>query len=110
MIKSVKSENENAPVVGRGARENFKSTSQSKPQPPPKSNQNQDYEDKRMASACFSNENKREEWMADYTGVMVTDDLPANTKCWVNVRERISKTGRRYLSVVLRPQDSISRR
>jgi hypothetical protein len=103
--------NENAPAAGQGAREKFKSTRQSKPQPQPKHNQNQDYEDKRNAAACYENLDKSEEWMADFTGVMVTDHLPAGTKCWVNIRKRISrKTGRTYLSVVVRPQDSITRR
>jgi hypothetical protein len=62
---------------------------------------NQDFEDRRNAAACFPNQ-KQEEWEADFTGVLVTEELPAGTKCWVNVRERISRKGERYLSVVLK--------
>jgi hypothetical protein len=62
------------------------------------------YEDRRNAAACFKNKNKREEWHADYLGMMVTEDLPPGTKCWVNVRKRLTRKGEVYLSVVLKPQ------
>jgi len=61
------------------------------------------YEDRRNSAACFKNRDKREDWHADYLGVMVTD-LPAGTKCWVSVRKRLTRKGEVYVSVVLKPQ------
>jgi hypothetical protein len=64
----------------------------------------QDWEDRRNAAACFKNRDKREDWHADFLGMMVTEDLPAGTKCWVNIRKRLTRKGEVNLSVVLRPQ------
>jgi hypothetical protein len=91
--------NENAPAWDRGARKSDSNTS--KPQP---TGAVKDYEDRRNAAACFRNPNKVEEWHADFTGLLVTDNFPAGAKCWVNVYERTDCKGRQYLSVVLRPQ------
>jgi len=53
------------------------------PQPPAvKSNH---YESRRNAAACFKSKKAGE---PHYTGVMVIDDLPTGTKCWVNVGVR----------------------
>jgi len=62
-----------------------------------------DCEDRRNAAACFKN-GKAEDWHADYKGVLVTEELPAGTKCWVNVYIRTTSKGDKYLSVVLKPQ------
>jgi hypothetical protein len=64
----------------------------------------QDWEDRRNAAACFKNRDKREDWHADFIGMMVTEELPAGTKCWVNIRKRLTRKGEVYLSVVLKPQ------
>lgn len=74
----------------------------SKPQPA--NGCNKDFEDRRNASACFRNQNKTEDWHPSYVGVMVTEDLPAGTKCWVNVYVRTSCRGEKYVSVVLKRQ------
>jgi hypothetical protein len=66
---------------------------------------NKDYEDRRNAAACFANPNKTENWHADFTGLLVTEELSAGTKCWVNIYERTDRKGRKYLSVVLKPQE-----
>ena len=63
-----------------------------------------DFEDRRNAAACFRNQNKTEDWHPSYVGVMVTEDLPAGTKCWVNVYVRTSRRGEKYVSVVLKRQ------
>ncbi len=86
--------------VAPGARENF--TSQNRPQPQTKNNK--DFEDRRNAAACFKNPAKREGWHPDYVGVLVTEDLPAGTKCWVNVRKRLTRKGEVYVSVTLKPK------
>lgn len=64
----------------------------------------QDWEDRRNAAACFKNRDKREEWHADYIGVLVPENLQNGTKCWVSVRKRLTRKGETYLSVVLKPQ------
>ncbi len=60
-------------------------------------------EDWRNVAACFPNRDKCEEWHADYLGVMATEELPAGTRVWVNVRQKTDKKGRPFLSVSLRP-------
>ena len=65
-------------------------------------NYDKGYESRRNAASCFKNSEKRENWHADYKGVLVTEDLPAGSKCWVNVYVRTSRKGEQYLSVVLR--------
>lgn len=64
----------------------------------------QAYEDRRNAAACFKNRNKREEWHPDFVGVMVTENLPAGTKCWVSVKKRLTRKGDVYITVTLKPQ------
>jgi len=64
----------------------------------------QDYEDRRNAAACFKNRNKREEWHPEFVGVMVTENLPAGTKCWVTVKKRLTRKGDVYVTVTLKPQ------
>jgi hypothetical protein len=64
------------------------------------------YEDRRNASACFKNDKKTEDWHADFLGLMVTEDLPAGTRVWVNVRKRLTRKGEVYISVVLKRQQS----
>jgi hypothetical protein len=82
-----------------GAREsNWISSNQSH-----REQQSKDFEDRRNAAACFKNV-KAEDWHADYKGVLVTEELPAGTKCWVNVYIRTTSKGDKYLSVVLKPQ------
>jgi hypothetical protein len=94
-------ENENAPTASQRTSQESKA-SQSKTY----SGSGSNYESRRNAAACFRNPRKREDFHPDFTGVIVTDDLPAGTKCWVNIRERVSrKTGQRYLSVEIRPQE-----
>lgn len=97
--------NEDAGVVP-GARKNYHSASESKPQQQGKYNQNQGYEDRRNAAACFANRHKREDWQADFVGVMVVEGLPTDGKVWVNIKERTSRNGQRYLSVVLQEAKS----
>jgi hypothetical protein len=96
--------NETAPAANRGDSQNSK-CSQNKTRSGSGSN-NKDYETRRMAAACFRNPRKRQDFHPDFTGVIVTDDLLAGTKCWVNIRERVSRrTGQRYLSIELRRQE-----
>jgi hypothetical protein len=95
--------NENAPAFDRGARKNVPTPSNTRQDTTGKPNQ-QDWEDRRNAAACFKNQNKREEWHADFLGVMVTEDLPAGTRVWVNVRKRLTRKGEVYVSVVLKQQ------
>jgi hypothetical protein len=78
------------------------STRQSQPQTPETGNK--DFEDRRNAAACFRNQHKSEDWHPSYVGVMVTEHLPAGTKCWVNVHVRTSRKGEKYVSVVLKRQ------
>jgi hypothetical protein len=77
----------------------------SQPQPSQASN-SKDYEDRRNAAACFKNEKKTEDWHADFLGLMVTEELPAGTRLWVNVRKRLTRKGDVYVSVVLKRQQS----
>jgi len=58
------------------------------------------YEDKRNWAACFRNENKREPWMADYTGAVTLED---GQKFWVNLHEKKDRNGKTYFSVGLKP-------
>ncbi len=96
--------NENALTASQGISQ--KSKASLNKSHPGSGNNNKDYEARRNAAACFANPRKREEWHPDFTGVMVLEGLRTGDKCWVNVRERISrKTGKRYLSVYLRPQE-----
>jgi len=39
-----------------------------------------------------------------FSGVMVTEELPAGTRVWVNVRKRLTRKGEVYVSVVLKRQ------
>lgn len=59
---------------------------------------------KRNAAACFKNPNKTEDWHCDFTGALVAEGLQDGEKFWVNVYIRTDKKGRKYLSVVLRPE------
>lgn len=94
--------NENAQAWGPGARKgvlagsNAQSNGAGKPE--------QDWEDRRNAAACFKNKNKTEKWHADFLGLMVTEELPAGTRLWVNVRKRLTRKGDVYVSVVLKRQ------
>jgi hypothetical protein len=92
--------NENAPTLNQGARKFETGKSQSQPA----HGFNQDFEDRRNAAACFKNQNKSQDWHADYKGVLVVEDLPTGTKCWVNCYIRTSRKGEKYLSVVLKRQ------
>jgi hypothetical protein len=91
--------NENTPAWGQGARkfESNQSKSQSR------DGFNKDFEDRRNAAACFKNQ-KSGDWHADYKGVLVTEDLPDGTKCWVNVYIRTSRKGEKHLRIVLKRQ------
>jgi hypothetical protein len=62
-----------------------------------------DFEDRRNAAACFRNKGKKEYWHADYQGVAVVEGLRDGLKIWINIIERISHRGDKYLSVVLKP-------
>jgi hypothetical protein len=99
----VKPRNENAPAWDRGARKLIP-TGSNAPREPVGKHQEQDWEDRRNAAACFKNQNKTEDWHADFLGVMVTEELPAGTKCWVSVRKRLTRNGDIYVSVVLKPK------
>jgi hypothetical protein len=61
-------------------------------------------EARRNAAACFRNPNKKEDWHADFTGVTVAEGIEDGQKIWVNVYLREDRKGRKYLRVVLRPQ------
>jgi hypothetical protein len=39
-------------------------------------------------------------------GIMVVEGLPTGCKVWVNIKERTSRNGQRYLSVVLQRQET----
>ena len=62
------------------------------------------YEDRRNAAACFRNKNKTEDFHPAYVGVMVVEGFKDGDKLWVNVHVRMSRTGEKYVSVVLKPQ------
>jgi hypothetical protein len=96
-------ENENAREVIPERSQRCFGGSNARPNPTGKP-ENQDWEDKRNAAACFKNENKTEDWHADFLGLMVTEDLPAGTRLWVNVRKRLTRKGDVYVSVVLKRQ------
>ena len=98
-------ENENAQAGGPGARKSFGSGSNARPEAAGKPKE-QDWEDRRNAAACFKNEKKTEDWHADFLGLMVTEELPAGTRLWVNVRKRLTRKGDVYVSVVLKRQKS----
>jgi len=93
--------NENAAQAG-GDRKVFPAASNA--QPGANGKPEQDYETRRNAAACFKNEKKTEDWHADFLGLMVTEDLPAGTRLWVNVRKRLTRKGDVYVSVVLKRQ------
>lgn len=90
------------PGNNRGNRNSFPdgSKSQSASSVKPGSGEN---ETRRNAANCFRNPNRTEDWHANFTGCLVTEELPAGTKCWVNVSIRTTKKGDKYLSVVLKP-------
>jgi len=98
-------ENENAPAWDRGARKGVGTDSNAHQAAAGKPEQ-QDWEDRRNAAACFKNEKKTEDWHADFLGLMVTEELPAGTRLWVNVRKRLTRKGDVYVSVVLKRQQS----
>jgi hypothetical protein len=56
-------------------------------------------ESRRGWASCFANE-KTEDWHADFTGV---NTLENGDKYWVNVFKRLTKDGKRFVSVCLRP-------
>lgn len=91
--------NANAPAFDRGERKFDSGTSKPQSVTPFKS---KDHEDRRNAAACFKNKDKREDWHADYAGVMVVAGLREGDKVWVNVHERTSRKGEQYLSVTLK--------
>jgi hypothetical protein len=70
----------------------------------------QDWEDRRNAAACRKNRNKTEEWHPDFVGVMVTENLPAGTRCWVTVKKRADRKGDIYLTVTIKPQKENGKR
>ena len=86
-----------------GARQNFQIDEKNKSNTQPKLNQ-KGYEDRRNAAACFKNRHKREYWQADYVGIAVVEGLRDGDKVWINVKERVSRTGDKYLSVTLQRQ------
>jgi hypothetical protein len=77
----------------------------SQPQPSQASNP-KDYEDRRNAAACFKNPRKSEDWMPDFVGVAVVEGLGDGDKVWINIREKVSRKGERYLSVAIKRQQS----
>jgi hypothetical protein len=90
--------NQNARAGGSGAGKDSRQQNQSQTPGPG----NKDYENRRNAAACFKNKDKAETWQSEFTGVMVTEDLPMGTKVWVNIYERTDRYGTPYLSVVLK--------
>jgi hypothetical protein len=95
--------NENAPADDRSARKSVGASTNALS--PAVSKPEQDWEDRRNAAACFKNKTKTEDWHADFLGLMVTEDLPAGTRLWVNVRKRLTRKGEVYVSVVLKRQE-----
>ena len=93
--------NENAPG-DRGARKFVPGSSYAQQQPASKPAQ--DWEDRRNAAACRKNRNKTEEWHPEFVGLMVTENLPTGTRCWVTVKKRLTRKGDVYLTVTLKPQ------
>jgi hypothetical protein len=91
------------PGSNRGDRSSFPDSKQSQSASSVKQGSG-DQETRRNAANCFRNPNRTEDWHANFTGCLVTEDLPAGTKCWVNVYVRTSKRGEKYLSVVLKPR------
>jgi hypothetical protein len=61
-------------------------------------------ETRRNAAACFRNPNKIQDWHADFTGVTVAEGIENGQKCWINIYVREDRKGRKYLRVLLRPQ------
>jgi hypothetical protein len=96
--------NENAPASDRGARESISTGSNARS--PAVSKPEQDYETRRNAGACFKNPRKTEEWMPDFVGVAVVEGLGDGDKVWINVREKVTRKGERYLSVTIKRQKS----
>jgi hypothetical protein len=96
--------NENAAWSG-GARQNERrDDDDSRAQPDAVGNPDgAHYENRRNTAACHPNRDKCEPHHADFNGVMVTDELPAGTRCWVNIRIRTDRHGAKYLSVILKP-------
>jgi len=92
--------NENAPAWGRGARQSISAANNSQTSPSFKSD---DDEERRNSALCFQNTEKTEMWHADYVGVLVAEDLPTGGKVWVNIREKVTRKGKPYLVVTLRP-------
>jgi hypothetical protein len=93
---------ENASVPTRSARQNVPAENNAQQRPAGKPAQ--DWEDRRNVAACFKNRNKKEEWHPEFVGVMVTENLPAGTKCWVTVKKRLTRKGEVYVTVTLKPQ------
>jgi hypothetical protein len=66
-------------------------------------------ETRRNAASCYRTNNVGE---PHYSGLMVTENLPAPGKCWVNVGVREIKTGKRtgqkYLSITLKPAEPMA--
>jgi len=104
----VNSPNGNAPAGDRGVRLNSSSATNPQPRSAFKTNLRgrDEEEQRRNSAACFKNPNKREEWHADFIGVLVAEDLPTGSKVWINVPQKIDKKGRPFLSVSLRPRPS----
>jgi hypothetical protein len=96
--------NENAPADDRGARKNLPASNDARPGDTGKPQQ--DYEDRRNASAFFRNQRKTEDWMPDFVGVAVVEGLGDGDKVWINIREKVSRKGERYLSVTIKRQQS----
>jgi hypothetical protein len=96
--------NENATAGDRGARTDFPAASNARPGASGKTEQ--DYETRRNAAACFKNPRKTEEWMPDFVGVAVVEGLGDGDKVWINVREKVTRKGERYLSVTIKRQKS----
>jgi len=97
--------NQNARAGGPGAgKKNLSDTNNALPGGTGKPQQ--DFEDRRNAAACFRNPRKTEDWMPNFVGVAVVEGLSDGDKVWINIREKVSRKGERYLSVTIKRQQS----
>jgi hypothetical protein len=65
-------------------------------------NKPKDWEDRRNVAVWFRNRNKREDWHADFEGVMAVEELQDEDKCWINIKVRTDRRGEMPLSVTLK--------
>jgi hypothetical protein len=96
--------NRGSPGNGNGGRQTAEPTNQKNASPTDSRTGSEGQETRRNSAACFANPRKRENWQADFIGVMVTENLPAGTKCWVNVTKRLDKHGKVFVTVTLKAQ------